>query len=196
MDRKPFLVALAELIAVYSSRLNLQHRRWLQMLLPTPGNILFTLLIVALFFWAQSIGAFPNNAPRAFTSTGTIAYQGRLANASGSPVTGTYNMLFRLYNASSGGTPLWEEYWMGSNSVSVSNGLFNVMLGSLTAIPQSVITGNNTLWLGVTVGTDSEMTPRMQLGSAPFAMQALTVPNESVTREYLSSCRLLANYPR
>jgi hypothetical protein len=167
-------------------------RAWL----PSRGNVLFTLLIVAAFFWVQSIGAFPNNAPRAFTSTGTIAYQGRLANASGSPVTGTYNMLFRLYNASSGGTPLWEEYWMGSNSVSVSNGLFNVMLGSLTAIPQSVITGNNTLWLGVTVGTDSEMTPRMQLGSAPFAMQALTVPNESVTREYLRSCRLLANYPR
>ena len=84
-------------------------RAWL----PSRGNVLFTLLIVAAFFWVQSIGAFPNNAPRAFTSTGTIAYQGRLANASGSPVTGTYNMLFRLYNASSGGTPLREEYWMG-----------------------------------------------------------------------------------
>jgi hypothetical protein len=70
---------------------------------------------------------------------------------------------------------------MGSNSVSVSNGLFNVMLGSLTPIPQSVITGNSTLWLGVTVGTDSEMTPRAQVGSAPFAMQALTVPDGSVT---------------
>ena len=90
-------------------------------------------------------------------------------------------MIFRLYNAASGGTPLWTEQWTGSNSVQVSDGLFNVMLGSLTSIPQSIITGNNNLFLGITVGTDSEMAPRVQLGSVPFAVQALTVPDASVT---------------
>jgi hypothetical protein len=65
--------------------------------------------------------------------------------------------------------------------VKVSDGLFNVMLGSLTAIPQSVITGHDSLFLGITVGTDDEMTPRVQLGSVPYAVQALTVPNGSVT---------------
>jgi hypothetical protein len=59
--------------------------------------------------------------------------------------------------------------------------LFNVMLGSMTSISQTMITGNNNLWLGITVGTDDEMLPRVQLGSVPFAMQALTVPNGSVT---------------
>lgn len=54
------------------------------------------------------------------------------------------------------------------------------MLGSLTPIPQAVVTGNNTLWLGITVGTDDEMAPRVQLGSVPF-VQALTVPDGSVT---------------
>ncbi|MFZ1465765.1 MAG: hypothetical protein WAV60_17095, partial [Anaerolineae bacterium] len=39
----------------------------------------------------------------------------------------------------------------------------------------------NTLWLGITVGTDDEMAPRVQLGSVPFAVQALTVPDGSVT---------------
>jgi len=90
-------------------------------------------------------------------------------------------MIFRLYDAASGGVPLWEEQWTGSNGVAVSDGLFNVMLGSLTAIPENVITGNGTLWLGITVGTDDEMTPRVQLGSVPFAVQALTVPDGSVT---------------
>jgi hypothetical protein len=37
------------------------------------------------------------------------------------------------------------------------------------------------LWLGITVGTDDEMTPRVQLGSVPFAVQALTVPDGSIT---------------
>jgi len=95
-------------------------------------------------------------------------------------------MIFRLYDVTAGGTPLWEEQWTGSNGVQVSDGLFNVMLGSLTPIPQSVITGNSTLFLGITVGTDDEMTPRVQLGSVPFAVQALTVPDGSVTTEKIA----------
>ena len=31
------------------------------------------------------------------------------------------------------------------------------------------------------MGTDDEMTPRVQLGSVPFAVQALTVPDGSIT---------------
>ncbi|BAM00640.1 MULTISPECIES: hypothetical protein [Caldilinea] len=90
-------------------------------------------------------------------------------------------MIFRLYAVPTGGAPLWEEQWTGSNSVRVSDGLFNVMLGSLTPIQQSVIAGRDQLWLAITVGTDDEMQPRVQLGSVPFAVQALTVPDGSVT---------------
>ena len=120
-------------------------------------------------------------------STGTIAYQGRLADSSGTPLTQTLAMSFRLYSAVTGGTPLWTEQWTGSNGVKVSDGLFNVMLGSLTPIPQAVITGNANLFLGITVGTDDEMTPRVQLGSVPFAVQALSVPDGSITAAKLAA---------
>ena len=61
-----------------------------RVLLPTPGNVLFTLLIVAGLLWAQSAGALPvRSTPQATRSTGTIAYQGRLADADGNPLTGT-----------------------------------------------------------------------------------------------------------
>ena len=160
---------------------------WLRALLPTPGNVLFTLVVVAGLIWANSVGALPLRAPAsANTSTGTIAYQGRLADADGNPLTDTYNMIFRLYDVASGGIFLWEELWTGSNSVQVSDGLFNVMLGSMEPIPQSVITGHDSLFLGITVGTDDEMTPRVQLGSVPFAVQALTVPDGSVTTEKIA----------
>ena len=158
-------------------------------LLPTPGSVLFTLLIVGLLVWAQFAGALPGLAsPRSEvgTSQSTIPYQGRLADTDGNPVTDTVNMVFRLYGQASGGAPLWEEQWTGSNGVQVSDGLFNVMLGSLTPIPQTVITGNDQLFLGITVGTDDEMTPRVQLGSVPFAVQALTVPDGSVTTEKIA----------
>jgi len=156
----------------------LHLRSWL----PSRGNVLFTLVVVAGLLWASNAGALPLRIPSAAgTSTGTIAYQGRLADSAGNPITDTVNMEFRLYNAPTGGTPLWDELWTGANAVRVSDGLFNVMLGSLNAISQNVIAGHDQLWLGITVGTDDEMTPRVQLGSVPFAVQALTVPDGSVT---------------
>jgi hypothetical protein len=140
--------------------------------------------MIGLLLWAQTAGAIPLpghlTAPDA-PSTGTIAYQGRLADAGGNPLTATVNMEFRLYSAATGGAPLWSELWTGANGVQVSDGLFNVMLGSLTPIPQNIMTGNSSLWLGITAGTDDEMMPRVQLGSVPFAVQALTVPDGSVT---------------
>ena len=127
--------------------------------------------------------AAPLRAPSAVgTSTCiTIPYQGRLADADGNPITATVSMGFRLYDVPEGGVPLWTEPWAGSNAVRVSDGLFNVMLGSLNCIPPEVITGHDALWLGITVGTDDEMQPRVQLGSVPFAVQALTVPDGSIT---------------
>ena len=159
--------------------------RWL----PSPGSILFTLLVVGLLVWAQTAGALPglaNSQSEIQNSQSTIPYQGRLADADGNPVTDTVNMVFRLYGQASGGGPLWEEQWTGSNGVQVSDGLFNVMLGSLNPIPQDVITGHDNLFLGITAGTDDEMTPRVQLGSVPFAVQALTIPDGSVTTEKIA----------
>ena len=161
-----------------------RHSFWL---LPTPGNVIFTLVVIGSLLWAQNVGAISLGAPSATTSSITgIPYQGRLADKNGAPLTQTVNMTFRLYAAASGGSPLWEEPWTGANSVQVSDGLFNVMLGSLTPIPPTVITSNSNLFLGITVGTDSEMSPRVQLGSVPFATQALTVPDGSVTTAKLA----------
>lgn len=152
--------------------------RILQWLLPNGGTII---IVLALFLtqtvWARSYQGILNPS----NSTGTIAYQGRLADSSGVPLTSTYPMVFRLYNTASGGAPLWEEQWTASNSVAVSDGLFNVMLGSITPVPQNILSSNTSLWLGISVGSDSEMTPRVQLGSVPYAFQALTVPDGAIT---------------
>lgn len=95
-------------------------------------------------------------------------------------------MVFRLYSQADDGVPLWEEQRTGPNSVEISDGLFNVMLGSLVPIPQSIVTGNSELFLGVTVGNDDEMTPRVQIGSVLYARQALSVPDGSITAEKLA----------
>jgi hypothetical protein len=166
-------------IPVNLPKIAFNWRSWL----PTRGNVLFTLVVIVSLFWAQSVKAFPwsNQLAQNGTSIGTWPYQGRLADSAGNPITNSLSMTFRIYSAPSGGTVLWEEKWDGANSVQVSDGLFNIMLGSITPLPQSLVTSNTSLWLGIEVGTDTEMTPRVQLGSVPFAAQALTVPDGSIS---------------
>ena len=72
------------------------------------------------------------------------------------------------------------------NSVPVSDGLLNVMLGSINNNLASAIAGHDKLYLGITVGTDSELSPRVWLGSVPFSMQALTVPDGSISNDKLA----------
>lgn len=134
-------------------------------------NILFTLFVAGFLMMSQSVWSQPS-ATTTTTSTSLISHQGRLADTSGEPLTGQYNMELRIYEVPTGGTPLWEEYWTGGNSVEVSDGLFNVMLGSINNTLASAIAGHNELYLAITVGTDGEMSPRVQLGSVPFAMHA------------------------
>jgi hypothetical protein len=93
--------------------------------------------------------------------TSAINYQGRLADSSGSPLSGTYTMTFRLYEAATGGTALD----MDIHDVVVTDGLFNTAI----AFDTSYFDGRE-LWLGVTVGTDSEMTPRQELRPVPYAL--------------------------
>ncbi len=159
--------------------------RWF---LPNGG----TLLLIALLIFTQNVWAgqsLRSAAAEDAASTGTIAYQGRLADSNGQPiVAASHPMVFRLYASDAAdATPLWTENWTGSNAVEVSDGLFNVMLGSLDPIPQGVITGNDSLFLGISVGSDDEMTPRIQLGTVPYASQALTVPDGSITTAKLAS---------
>ena len=64
-----------------------------------------------------------------------------------------------------GGTAFWSE----TQSVSVTDGLFNVLLGSTLALDPDDFTGAT--WLGIKVGGDNEMTPRQRVVSVGYALQ-------------------------
>lgn len=96
-----------------------------------------------------------------------INFQGKLTNPDGTNVTnGTYSILYSIYTVSSGGVAVWSET---QPSVSVTDGIFNVALGSVSALPGSVDFNSSSLYLGVTVGVDPEMTPRILFTAAPYA---------------------------
>jgi len=92
-----------------------------------------------------------------------IPIQGRLTNASGSPLNGTYTMNFRVYTSTTGGSSLCENL---TKSISVTNGLFNSTLDLCDAA--NAIEGDQ-LYLGVQVGADPEMTLRQPIYAVPYA---------------------------
>lgn len=99
-----------------------------------------------------------------------INFQGKLTNPDSTNVTnGTYSIVFFIYTVASGGAAVWTET---QGSVSVADGIFRVALGSVTALPGSVDFNNSGLYLGIKVGADAEMTPRVQFTSAPYAFNS------------------------
>lgn len=92
--------------------------------------------------------------------SGYIPVQGRLTNASGDPLNGTYMVALRIYDVLSGGTALCESI----NNISVSDGLFYTYLNA-TSCP---IDGRQ-LYLGIQVGSDPEMMPRQYIDNVPYA---------------------------
>jgi len=97
-----------------------------------------------------------------------INYQGKLTNASGAPVNDTVQMVFTIYSDSGGTTSKWSET---QTAVIVEKGVFNVLLGSVNPIPDSVFDGS-IRYLGVKVGADPEITPRKPMVSVPYAYRA------------------------
>jgi len=117
--------------------------------------VVFFCAIFMLFFLHQAQAEVPK----------LINYQGKLTTPQGAPLDTTVSMQFSIYPDSTGGDPLWTET---QASVKVDKGIFNVLLGSVNEIPESVFTGN-IRYLGVKVGGDPEMTPRKAIVSVGYA---------------------------
>jgi hypothetical protein len=100
----------------------------------------------------------------------TMIHQGRLLDRSGNPSTGSQSVVYRIYDSATGGTPIWTE----TLTVTLDDGYFSTQLGATTPQTPTVFAGR-TRFLGVTVGTDPEMTPREPIGSVPYALVATNV---------------------
>lgn len=94
-------------------------------------------------------------------------YQGVLMDASGNPVNGIRSIQFSIYDVFTGGTALWTE----TQSVTVVNGLFNVVLGSVNPLPGDLFYGSER-YLGIKVANDAEMVPRKRLVSVGYSFKA------------------------
>jgi hypothetical protein len=96
-----------------------------------------------------------------------VPVQGILNAADGTPVDGDTPLTFSLYDNDD------NQLWTETFSVTVDNGFFTVGLGAgNTALDLSIFENNTRIQLGIQVGSDPEMSPRMNIGSVPFALRA------------------------
>jgi len=102
-----------------------------------------------------------------------INYQGYLTNPDGSNLDTTVTINFTIYNSPTEGDVQWTET---HPDVTVENGIFNCLLGSITPVTD-VFSADR--WLGITVGSNSEMYPRQPIASVAHAFRVGTVDGSS-----------------
>jgi hypothetical protein len=94
--------------------------------------------------------------------------QGQLTDATGNPITTATAVTFNLYNVPSGGT---AELTRSATITPDANGLFTYsFVVDTTANFNNVLLFESKQYLGITVGSDAEMTPRFELSASPYAM--------------------------
>ena len=97
-----------------------------------------------------------------------ISFQGKVTDTGGTPVAdGSYTMRFRIYDDAISSTLEWDS---GSRTVSVSGGVFNVLLGE-SPHPAINLPFDEDYWLLVTF-SGVDQTPRQRLASAGYAYMA------------------------
>jgi hypothetical protein len=94
-----------------------------------------------------------------------INYQGKVTDSSGLPLVGSHSIVFGIYEAADGGSPIWSE----TTTVEAdSSGVFSALLGSVNPVEVSFAA---TRWLEVTID-GQVLKPRRELVSMPYAYQA------------------------
>src|SRR5450755_4660772 len=101
----------------------------------------------------------------------TLTEQGRLLDNTNTPIDGVaLSFSFSLYTTATAGAAIWTE----KQTITPDQGYFSAMLGEVAPFPATIFDGSQpALYLGITIGTDTEMAPRQAVTSVPFAMLSL-----------------------
>lgn len=128
------------------------------------GTLTIVLLAAAFMFSANVKADVPQR----------ITYQGVLSDSTGAAIPDdVYLIKFIIWDdptATGGGNEKWNSGFQNINTV---GGLFSYDLGSNVALPDDLFATDTSRWLGITVNTDPEISPRTKINTEAFAYQAL-----------------------
>lgn len=112
-------------------------------------------------------------APEALAQSGDapsiLHYQARLLDSGGSPLSAaSLSVTFTLYDAPTGGSVLYTE----TQNLDVTGGLLSAQIGASNPLNTTLFDSGSERWLGITIGSDSEMSPRTRMTSVAYALRA------------------------
>ncbi|MEN8252281.1 MAG: hypothetical protein ABFQ53_01750, partial [Patescibacteria group bacterium] len=134
------------------------------------GALVVLVLVIILNF---SLSIFNSYA----ASDNELTYHGKLTDTSNVAVAdGDYSFKISIYSVASGGTPIWTARGTTgtptAKTVAVQNGVFTTTLGDSGDNSLDNITFDSNYYLGVTIGSNSEMTPRRKITPTGFALNS------------------------
>lgn len=100
---------------------------------------------------------------------GTLPVQGVLTDADGNPITDNVAVTFTIYGTAGDASATVHSETI---AVDVDRGFFSVALGAGSTPLDLNIFKDGARELGITVGSDAEMSPRLEFGVTPFAAHA------------------------
>lgn len=103
-----------------------------------------------------------------------LSFQGRLTDSANNPLTAETPLRFGIYTSetATGAALLWQET---QNIKPDSNGSFSTLLGKSTPLSQDIFSKNATLFIGITVASGEELSPRQQLATVGYSANAKTL---------------------
>ncbi len=101
-----------------------------------------------------------------------LYFQGKLLDASQKPITQPTEVRFSLYNdpTGSGSALLWQTVHLVKPN---NDGGFQITLGQSESLPQTIFSDNPSLYLGTTIATNAELTPREAIPSTSLSSDSL-----------------------
>jgi hypothetical protein len=156
-----------------------------------PTRLLSASLLAALMFAAPG-------RLRAVEPPALLNYQAVLRDAGGAPLSGSYDMTFRFFDAPSGGNEILVDTHLAANAqaVVVAGGLLSVDLGGGQVTDGSgagiypslapLFRDYAGVWLEITIGAET-LAPRTRVQSAGYALNASTAESAGLLNGQSSS---------
>ena len=129
---------------------------------------LFLITVISSFLLFNDTSAAPDQE---------LTYHGKLTDTSNVAVPdGDYDFTIVMYDAETGGNCLWSARGdcttPTSKTLTVTNGTFSTTLGESGDNALSSLDFSSNYYLGITIGTNSEMTPRRKITPTGFALNS------------------------
>jgi hypothetical protein len=106
-------------------------------------------------------------APAAQAAPLQLTHQGRLSDATGSPLEGAHQLTVAIFTDASGGSPLWTD----TLNADLENGAFSVILGAGASLDAAIFDGS-IRYVELAVDGGSPLPQRLPITSVPYALHA------------------------